>query len=193
MNTTDRIIIGSDEVLKGDTFGGIVVAAVKADAEIRKKLEVLGVKDSKQITDKKIILMAKHIELMTQHCVKNVYPEQYNAHKGNVTELLNLLHRECYLALKPGVHIVDKFPGCTVGDIIETQAESKYIEVAAASILARAHALRQFDELSKKAGFTVPLGSTHVKDALQKLKDLKLPLKNFVKLKFKNVKEFFNL
>jgi len=193
MKNESRVIIGSDEVLKGDTFGGIVVAAVKADAEIRKKLEVLGVKDSKQMTDKKMILMARHIELMTQHCVKNVYPEQYNAHRGNVTELLNLLHKECYLALKPGVHVVDKFPGCMVGEIIEEKAESKYIEVAAASVLARAHALKQFDELSKRAGFKIPLGSTHVKDALQRLKDEKLPLDNFVKLKFKNVVEFFGL
>src|SRR3989344_436071 len=40
-------IIGTDESLKGDTFGGLVVAGVKANEELRQKLVELGVADSK--------------------------------------------------------------------------------------------------------------------------------------------------
>ncbi|HLC75329.1 MAG TPA: hypothetical protein VJH88_05775 [Candidatus Nanoarchaeia archaeon] len=184
-------IIGSDEALKGDTFGGIVVAAVKADENIRKKLIDLGVRDSKTLTDKIILSLAPQIEKIAQCHIKSVFPKTYNLVSDDLTALLNALHRECFIALKPGKHIIDKFPGCTVGDIMETHAESKYPEVAAASILARAHALKQMDTLSKRAGFTIPRGSTHVTDALKQLKQSSLPPEEFVKLHFKNVKPFF--
>ena len=42
-------IIGTDESLKGDTFGGLVVAGVKADNLLREKLAELGVADSKTL------------------------------------------------------------------------------------------------------------------------------------------------
>lgn len=181
-------VIGSDEVLKGDTFGGIVVAAVKADDKDRELLIKLGAVDSKTLSDKEIIPIAEKIKKSISYAVKNIYPKQYNSFNGNVTQLLNILHRECYLELKPGTHVVDKFPGCTVGDIIETKADANYVEVAAASIIARAEALKQLDDLSKKAGFTVPKGSTHVSGALKELKKRNLPFEEFVKVKFSNVK-----
>jgi len=182
-------VIGSDESLKGDTFGGLVVAAVKADNKIRKQLLELGVADSKKLTDKEIIPMAESVKKIAPCEIKSLMPEEYNR-VGKVTYLLNDLHHECARYLAPGEHVVDKYPGCTVGDIILVRAESKYIEVAAASVLARATALKQLNYLSTLAGFTVPKGSTHVKDALQKLKDKKLNFNKFVKTSFRNVQEF---
>ena len=186
-----EIIIGSDEALKGDTFGGIVVAAVKAGPNERKMLQELGVCDSKTLSDKKILLLARKLKLLP-HVIISLSPQEYNQHQGSITLLLNDLHTKAALSLKPGFHIVDEYPGCTAGDAHETKAESKYLEVAAASILARAAALRQIEELSQKAGFIIPKGSTHVKIALEQLKQKKLPIKDFVKLNFKNVKDFFN-
>lgn len=186
------IIIGSDESLKGDTFGGIVVAAVKADDQMREKLIKLGVRDSKHITYKKILWLTKKIEKMTDCVVKNIFPEEYNSFKKGQTQLLNKLHQECYDYLKPGKHIVDKFPGCKVGDIIKIKADSKYVEVAAASILARAHGFKQIDNLSRRAGFKIPRGSTHVQAALEKIKKRNLDPKFFVKMDFKNVRNFLS-
>ncbi|MBU0459318.1 MAG: hypothetical protein KKH52_04000 [Nanoarchaeota archaeon] len=182
-------IIGSDETLKGDTFGGIVVAAVKADHKIRKKLIELGVDDSKKLRDPEIIIMAEKIKRIAPCEIKSLLPEEYNKKHGQ-TELLNQLHQECAKFLFPGTHIVDKFPGAKVGSIRETKAESKYVEVAAASVLARAAGLQQFDYLSTKVGFTLPKGSTHVKEALQKLKDNNIDFKKFVKVDFRNVTKF---
>ncbi len=182
------IIIGSDEALKGDTFGGIVIAAVKADDALRQKLIELGVADSKTLSDKEIFFMAEKIKQMVQCEIKSLLPEEFN-HEEKVTEMLNKYHRQTAEYLKPGKHIVDKYPGCTVGDIAEEKADSKYVEVAAASILARATALKQLDFLSSQIGFTLPKGSTHVKDALLKLKEKGLDAKKFVKLNFKNVQE----
>ncbi len=183
-------IIGSDESLKGDTFGGIVVAAVKANEEMREKLTRLGVKDSKKLADPEIPLLAEEIKKIVSCEIKNIFPEEYNSKQGNVTELLNKLHQECAQYLAPGKHIVDKYPGCTVGNIITEKAESKYVEVAAASILARDAALWQLNSLSKLAGFPLPKGSTHVHFALDKLKEKKLDFWKFVKVDFGNVKEF---
>jgi ribonuclease HIII len=183
------VIIGSDESLKGDTFGGLIVAGVKADNKQRKELMELGVADSKKLSDKEIILMAERIKTIVPCIVKSLLPEKYN-HNSKVTVMLNQLHEECGNYLSPGKHVVDKYPGCNVGDIMEEKAESKYVEVAAASILARDAALKQFNYLSKVAGFNIPKGSTHVKLALQELKERKFDFNKFVKTSFANVQEF---
>ena len=182
-------IIGSDESLKGDTFGGLVVAAVKADDGMRKKLLELGVADSKKLADQEIMVMAEKIKKIAPCEIKSLLPEEYN-HNGKVTVMLNKLHLQCAQYLAPGTHVVDQFPGCIIGDMQETKAESKYVEVAAASVLARSAALKQFNLLSVQAGFDLPKGSTHVKEALQELKDNGLDFRKFVKVDFRNVKEF---
>ncbi|NQV91056.1 DUF3378 domain-containing protein [Candidatus Woesearchaeota archaeon] len=182
-------IIGSDESLKGDTFGGITIAAVKADAKLRKKLEELGVADSKKLSDKEVQRLAEEIKRLVPCEVTSLLPEEYNTYKG-VTMLLNKYHQQLAKNLQGGTHVVDEYPGCTVGNIRETKAESKYLEVAAASILARAAALSQLSFLSTKAGFELPKGSTHVKEALERMKKEKQDFSKFVKLHFKNVIEF---
>lgn len=183
-------IIGTDESLKGDTFGGLVVAGVKADNKMREELTALGAADSKELSDHEILSMSEKIKKIAQCEVVSIYPEEYNQHDGNVTKLLDKLHGSIARYLHPGKHIVDKYPGCSVGDVQEEKAESKYVEVAAASVLARAAALSQLDSLSVQAGFRLPKGSSHVKLALHELKERKLDFKKFVKIDFGNVKEF---
>ena len=184
-------VIGSDETLKGDTFGGLVVAAVKADEKIREELFNIGVADSKTLKDIEIPLLAAKIRKIAGCYVISYGPEEYNREKG-VTGLLNKLHKETAKYLSGGTHVVDKYPGCNVGDIAETKAEHKYIEVAAASILARSAGLEQMDFLSRKAGFKIPLGSTHVAWGLEELKKRGLPFRDYVKLHFKNVQKFLD-
>lgn len=184
------VIIGSDESLKGDTFGGIAVAAVKADEATREKLIELGVADSKTLSDKEILALVDKIKRLTACEVRSILPEEYNSRSGTITLLLNKLHKEVAQDLFPGKHIVDKYPGCAAGDVMEEKADSKYVEVAAASILARAAALDQINYLSTLAGFTLPLGSTHVKLALMELKERGLDFRKFVKVDFQNVQEF---
>jgi ribonuclease HIII len=185
----DGWMIGSDESLKGDTFGGITVAAVRADDTIRKKLKEIGVADSKKLKDKEIFYLADQIKRIAPCEIISMLPEEYNKEKSQ-TDLLNKLHKNSAKDLGNGQHVVDKYPGCRVGSIRETKAEEKYLEVAAASILARAAAVHQIEFLSAEAGFPLPKGSTHVKLALQELKLKKLSFRKFVKLHFKNVEEF---
>jgi ribonuclease HIII len=147
-------MIGSDESLKGDTFGGIVIAAVQTTPELDTELARLGITDSKKIQDKYIPQLARLIKSKCPHAIVEYYPVEYNQH--TLTQLLNDSHKavaqqvreklqehnQANLShLHKELHIVDLYPGCTVGDIRETKAESKYVCVAAASILARDVAL----------------------------------------------------
>ena len=189
--------VGSDESLKGDTFGGIVVAGFLADGDIRKDLKNMGVKDSKKLLNPDIVLIATQLieKFPKNYHVENIFPEEYNKMnvRHSVTEILDLLHGKCFSKLSRGkvIHIVDEYPGCSVGDIRETHAESKYLEVAAASVIARYFALKQIRDLEMKAGFFIPLGSSNVESALLELKKKSLDPCEYVKLKFRNVSELF--
>ncbi len=182
------LFIGSDESLKGDTFGGLVVVGVKTDDVIRENLRILGVMDSKKLKDASVPLMAQNIKKIAKVAVRNIYPEQYNRYR--LTQLMNKLHKSVASELGAGTHVVDKYPGCNVGDIRVTKAESKYIEVAAASIVARDEALKQIRDLNKKLGIYIPKGSTHVKTALELLKKSGKKPEKFVKMHFSNVRNY---
>lgn len=198
-------MIGSDECLKGDTFGGLIVAAVALDAQGEQTLMSLGVTDSKIIGDARIPALAN---LVRQHAIataiRMLSPADYNREVGSrvgaTTILLNRLHNEAGRELKsnPNVgpsslHIVDQYPGCAAGDKGETGAESKYLAVAAASILAREAGLNQFANLSASAGFPIPKGSTHVREAMNTLKAQGLNPDDYLKRHFKNVQAIFPL
>lgn len=185
----EGLYIGSDESLKGDTFGGLVVVGVKADDIVRENLRILGVMDSKKLKDSSILTMSKNIKRIAKFAIRNIYPEEYNRYSQ--TELMNKLHKSVANELGAGIHVVDKYPGCNVGDIRETKGESKYVEVAAASIIARDEALNQIRNLSKELGIDIPKGSTHVKTALELLKKSSKDPKKFVKMHFGNVKNIF--
>ena len=126
--------------------------------------------------------------------VENLSPKDYNKLnvKMNVTQIMDLLHKKCYTKLaRTAVHIVDKYPGCSVGNIMETKAESKYYEVAAASIIARYFGLMQIRTLEMKAGFFIPFGSSNVESALLEIRKKSLDPSKLVKMKFRNVIRFF--
>lgn len=190
------LVIGSDESLKGDTFGGMVAAAVKADDRARKKLEEIGVRESKKLSDTKIRAIAPRIKAVlgrNNYAVVERTPETYNFAKGQ-TWLLNTMHSQAIRALgSADRRIVDHYPSCSLRfDKLwrKVRADEKFIEVAAASVLARDAGLKQVEKLSKKAGFKLPLGSTHVSKALRRLKAEGKNLRYFAKVRFKNVKRF---
>jgi len=185
--------IGSDETLKGDTFGGIVVCACYTDQT--ENFSAIGVKDSKLLTNEHImrigaILLEQYPDNFSFIAFE---PKEYNELLSfqNQTHLLNTTHKKVASLLQERFghipHFVDEFPGCTVGDVAETKAESISLAVAAASIVARYKGLLQFETLSNRAGFKLPMGSTHVKEGLAEALRRGLVLSEFAKLHFKNV------
>lgn len=181
--------IGSDETIKGDTFGGLIVCGAYF------KQDEIFVTDSKKYTDKQIIILAQELleKFSERFIVKELIPEKYNsfyAELGSQTTILNILHKEVGLELKKkfiASHVVDQYPGCNVGDVQEPKAESKYTSVAAASIIARYRGLLQFEIMSKNAGFILPKGSTHVSEAVKEIRRRNLPIDKFCKMHFSTI------
>jgi len=192
------ISVGSDETLKGDTFGGLVVVGAFFSKQYYAVLKQLGVQDSKKLTDQAIKRIAQQLlEHYPSHfSIQEYSPKEYNQYikTRTITQLLNSAH--CKVGIQSQQrfteakeHLVDKYPGCNAGTHQQFQAESYNLAVAAASIVARHIGLEQLATLSKTAGFKLPKGSTHVSFALEALLAKGYCLKDYAKLHFSNVKK----
>jgi ribonuclease HIII len=177
-NFTGRARIGLDESGKGDYFGQLVIGAVFVDEQTEDRLIALGVRDSKLLTDNRMLAMAEEIKVFCPYFVVPIEPKRYNelyAKIQNLNRLLawghawtleNMLEKvSCDLA------VVDKFgdesylrtvlkeKGRQITVIQQTHAEEDSA-VAAASILARARFVQQMEQLSNKVGKTLPKGAS---------------------------------
>ena len=170
--------IGIDESGKGDYFGPLVIAAVFVTPALEQDLALMQVRDSKKISDGRILELAPDIRLLCPHSLVAIGPQRYNelyAKIKNLNRLLawgharaleNLLQQvECDLA------ITDPFgaerlilnalqvKGKQIRLVQRTKAESD-LAVAAASILARTEFLQRLDRLSQELNTTLPKGAS---------------------------------
>ncbi len=177
-NYVGRTRIGLDESGKGDYFGPLVIGAVFVDVNTEDKLITLGVRDSKQLYDKRILALAEQIKAMCPHFVVPIEPVRYNELYAKVKNLNRLLAwghgwtlENLLQEVKPDLAIVDKFGddsyvraalqdrGRQITVIQQTHAEADSA-VAAASILARARFVQFMEQLSRKVGKTLPKGAS---------------------------------
>lgn len=176
-------IIGSDEVGTGDYFGPITVVAAYVKKEQIPLLKELGVQDSKNLKDPQIIQIAKSIKdaipfsLLT--CDNGKYNELQSSGMSQ-GKIKALLHNQAIKHVlkkiapeKPEGVLIDQFAEPSVffnylkgretfktdAIYMSTKAEGIHLSVAAASILARYAFIQRFDQLSEKAGFTIPKGA----------------------------------
>ena len=176
LSTLSRI--GIDESGKGDYFGPLVIAAVCVTPVTQQDLVLMQVRDSKKISDERILEMAPDIRLVCPHSIVAIGPHRYNelyAKIRNLNRLLawgharaleNLLQQvDCDLA------IADQFgdqrlilnalqeKGKQIRLVQRTKAETD-VAVAAASILARAEFLQRLQKLSQELNTTLPKGAS---------------------------------
>lgn len=201
---------GSDEVGTGDYFGPVVVASVYLSDEAIANLAHLPITDSKQLTDDLIRELAPEIAKHTQSSILVLENRKYNeVHTShNMNAIKAKLHNQAYIHLKkkvgflPALCVVDQFtPEASyyrylhnekeiVGSLhFETKAESKYLAVACASILARARFLEVFDAMEKAYEFTFPKGAGETVDQAASLFCERFGLKRLnevAKVHFKN-------
>lgn len=182
---------GSDEVGTGDYFGPVVVAAaVVPDAQIASQLHAMHITDSKAMTDAAILKAAPVIAKMIPYTVEILsdasYNRIYDRENMNINRIKALMHNKAWLHLAdqitlPSNCIVDQFcaestyyrhiasqktDGETVrGLYFETKAESRYIAVAAASVLARAAFLEAMQEMDTRWNFHFEKGAGSRVDA----------------------------
>jgi ribonuclease HIII len=170
--------IGIDESGKGDYFGPLVIAAVFVDATTQGELALMQVRDSKKISDGRILELAPDIKTICPYSVIAIGPKKYNELYGKIRNLNRLLawgHAKALENLLERVSctraIADQFgderlilnalqeKGRTIILEQRTKAESD-LAVAAASILARAEFLLRLKRLSDEVGTTLPKGAS---------------------------------
>lgn len=169
--------IGMDESGKGDYFGPLVIGAVYVDEQTEDKLVRLGVRDSKLLTDNRMLVIAEEIKALCPSFVLPVDPKRYNELYDKVQNLNRLLGwghawtlEKMLEKVSCNLAIVDQFgdesyvrevlreKGRQVTLVQQTHAEQD-VAVAAASILARVKFVQQLEQLSKRVGKTLPKGA----------------------------------
>lgn len=175
-------VVGSDEVGNGSYFGPVVVCATYVEKKKMPLLKELGVRDSKELTDKQIRLIAGDIKLAVPYHELIVTPEKYNQIQPdyNVNRMKVALHNQAiYLLLqeiapiKPEGILIDQFTpesnyrkhlAREKNQVKEkiyftTKGEQYHLSVAAASIICRASFLDALDQASKELGMVIPSGA----------------------------------
>jgi ribonuclease HIII len=205
--------IGSDEVGTGDFFGPITVVAAYVKKEDIPLLKELGVRDSKDLNDEKIIAIAKVIKDIVPFSLMTLKNEKYNqVQQSGMSQgkMKAILHNQAILnvldkisPVKPEAILIDQFVQSSTyfqhiksqkaiakeNVYFSTKAEGIHLAVAAASILARYAFIQYIDKLSEVAGFTIPKGAGAQVDVaaakliVKKGRDI---LPSFVKLHFAN-------
>lgn len=204
--------IGMDEVGTGDYFGPVVTCACYVPNECIDKVKALKVNDSKKIDDKQIKSMAKQLKKIVKAEICVCQPVIYNkiidkfdnsnivkaiCHNDALTKLTNKLKDRHYqIILDQFVakqHYYDYLKKANVKpvyiNVIEMKAESKYLSVACASVIARDAFLTYMDKLSALAGIKLPLGSVEKTKIINVGKQIikKAKLAEFAKLHFDSI------
>ena len=201
--------IGSDEVGTGDYFGPIVVTASFVSKENIPFLEELGVRDSKKLTDSKIIeVVPKIIKKIPYETIIYTNEEYNNNPEYNMNKTKAILHNKALLNLMKKDNynydkvVIDQF--CYPKNYFSylkdannvfrkisftTKAEDKCLSVACSSLISRYVFIKEMDKISKLIGKKVPKGAGVMVDEFGK-EIIKAHgtdiLKKIAKLNFKN-------
>ncbi|MGM0440665.1 MAG: ribonuclease HIII [Chlamydiota bacterium] len=170
--------IGIDESGKGDFFGPLVIAGVYADGAQVEQLHKLGVRDSKSLSPKKILDLAKEIRKICTHHIVKVGPQKYNQLYlkfrnlnsllgwGHATAIENLVSKASCSKV-----IIDQFASEHVVknalkrknidvDLTQRHRGESDLVVAAASIIARATFVESLSMLGKQYEIEFPKGAS---------------------------------
>ncbi len=170
---------GSDEVGTGDYFGPVCVCACIVKKDVISELEQLKVQDSKAMTDKRILEIGEKIMELCPHSLLVLENEKYNSISptNNMNMIKAKLHNQAYLHLSkkeplPELSVIDQFtpetlyyrylqqePHIIKNLHFETKAESKYLAVACASIIARYAFLKSWKNLEEHYNYSLLKGA----------------------------------
>ena len=210
--------IGSDEVGTGDYFGPIVVTSAYVPKEDIEFVESLGIKDSKKLTDEKMLEIApKLVKRIKYKSVIMTCAEYNEKHKNtyNMNKIKAIMHNKALWRmtheenLEYDYIIVDEFarenryyeylegnPNIQRGITFITKAEDKNLAVAAASVISRYLFLKEFDKLSDSLHIPLPKGAGKDVDSIGKEvveKYGKEKLKEIAKYNFKNTERILDI
>ncbi|PIC71292.1 ribonuclease HIII [Sporosarcina sp. P16b] len=219
-NFASLSVLGSDETGTGDFFGPVTVAACFVGSDQIELVKELGVKDSKQLTDAYMQHIAEDLKRVVTYSVLTLDTIKYNEIQSrgwSQGKIKAILHNQALQQVLDQMHpvlpehiLIDQFAERRVyynylkdeSSIIRdkvffsTKAENLHVSVAIASILARVAFLEAMDQLSTKAGVTLPKGAGPKVDqiACQIIRKKGEPfLHNITKVHFANTQKALNL
>lgn len=206
--------IGVDESGKGDFFGYLIIAGVVVNKEKLEILNEINVRDSKKISDNRVIYLSKIIKQNFINSVVSISPKKFNElyeKFKNINKILAWGHSRVLKNLLKITNvnkvIIDKFTAKNYIEGFLTNEEKNIdrieiikgendIGVAAASIIARANFLLTLKKLSEKWDFEFPKGASEIvdKSGFKFVKKYGIENLKFVsKINFKNFKRIFEM
>lgn len=206
-------VIGVDESGKGDFFGPLVIAGFLSDDANLALLRAAGVKDSKLISDKKILEIDADLRADFPHEVLVISPEEYNrkykkiknlnklladGHAEIIDRLLRKHPAECAVSDKFGKTelvqnaLIDRERHIDLKQIVRGESVA---QVAAASIIARARFINEMDRISEGCGCELPRGAAAQVDRVGRLLISRYGpaiMQKVAKIHFKNYQRVIN-
>ena len=172
-------ILGIDEAGRGSVLGPMVIAGVVVPEKMEKVLERMGVKDSKRLTPNRRTILSRKLKKMFDYEVVVISAREIDEMRAegiNLNEIEKNAMESILLKIKPEKAIVDavdvkaeRFQSNLCNDtgvnvIAEHKADDKYIEVSAASIIAKAERDDQIAQINKDFIKSGGIGSGYPSD-----------------------------
>jgi len=203
------IICGVDEAGRGSMIGPLVISGVTIDKKNVKKLKSIGVQDSKKLSPKtRELLYKKIIDIVDDYYVVRISPKTIDQsvfkHKLNHLEAKNM--SKVIKKLNPKVAYVDscdvdykrfgkEISSLTANSKIISRhhADSRFVVVAAASIIAKVSRDKSIHRLKKNfdLGSGYPSDKNTVK-SVKKLLSSKKKSYSFIRMSWKPVQKIIN-
>lgn len=172
-------ILGIDEAGRGSVLGPLVIAGVIVPEKMEKVLERMGVKDSKRLAPHRRTILSRKLKKMFDYEIVVITAREIDEMRAdgiNLNEIEKNAMESILIKMNPEKAIVDavdvkaerfqdnlcKNTGVNV--IAEHKADDKYIEVSAASIIAKAERDAQIDEINKEFIKSGGIGSGYPSD-----------------------------
>jgi len=203
-------VCGVDDAGRGSMIGPMVIAGISIEKKIIPKLRKLGVRDSKKLSSKKRELLYKEIiKLVDDYHVIRIPPKTIDTYvfKHNLNHLEAKKMADVITHLKSEISYVDSCDvnaarfGREISDLSNKSkvksyhhADSRFVVVSAASIIAKVSRDRSIARLNK----TYEFGSGYPSDKksvnfVKKMVSLKKPLPSFVRKSWKPVQKILDL
>ena len=176
-------ILGVDEAGRGSVLGPLVIAGVIIPEKMNKVLERMGVKDSKKLVPHRRTILSRKLKKMFDYeiiVISALEIDQMRADGINLNDIEKNAMRDLIIKLAPEKAIVDAVDvkaerfqndlcqSTGVNVIAEHKADDKYIQVSAASIIAKAERDAQIEEINKEYIKMGGIGSGYPSDPTTK-------------------------
>lgn len=186
----DDITIGIDEAGRGPVIGPIVMAGVSLDSDLNIRFKAAGVKDSKMLSIRRIYQLERIIRefsldfkvvVRTAAEIDNRFKSKKNLNYfelDDMSDIANLLRGGRVIVDSPSAntakvrrYLEKRIRGKEI--IAENHADRDFVEVGAASILAKAQREREVETIKKELSYDFGSGYTSDPRTVEFLKIIK--------------------